>query len=154
MHLSDYLNSTTLSDIFGLNLKSDEVIDLLERFEMNVVYDFDRLREGTSDHYSCAALAEGFELRFDERQVLETIWCYTRERHGYSIIDSNCIGAFIPATLAEAKGHAIATGQVFSESPSGSGVTSWLRLEGANMWTHYEFVADKLSLVTLMRPWN
>lgn len=154
MHLSDYLNGTTLSDIFGLNLKSDEVIDLLERFEMNVVYDFDRLREGTPDQYSSAALAEGFELRFDERQVLETIWCYTRERHGYSIIDSNCIGAFIPASLAEAKGQAIATGQGFSESPSGSGVTSWLRLEGANMWTHYEFVDDNLSLVTLMRPWN
>jgi hypothetical protein len=154
MHLSNYLNGTVLSDIFGLNLKSDEVIDLLERFEMSVVYDFDRLREGTPDQYSSAARTEGFELRFDDRQVLETIWCYTRERNGFSTIDSICIGAFIPASLAEAKGHAIATGQVFSESSNGNGASSWIRFEGADMWTHFEFVDGNLSLITLMRPWN
>jgi hypothetical protein len=46
MHLQNYLNGTHLADLHGLNLKSDEVIDLLERFKMDVIYDFDRLHEG------------------------------------------------------------------------------------------------------------
>ena len=34
-----------LSSLIGLSLKSDEVIELLEHYEISVVYDFDRLNE-------------------------------------------------------------------------------------------------------------
>ncbi|MBV1776667.1 hypothetical protein KSF73_13200 [Burkholderiaceae bacterium DAT-1] len=150
MNLSSYLNGTKLKDFFELNLKSDEVTDLLERFDMDVVYHFDRLREGTADYYSSATHTEGFELRFDERQVLETIWCYIRERSGFSKIESGSIGCFVPDTFEEIKALAISSGQRFSESANGA----WLRLEDDEIWTHYEFNDGGLSLITLMRPWH
>jgi len=143
-----HLNGSKLKDIFELNLKSDEVLDLLECFDMDVIYHFDRLNEGTPDYYSSATHAEGFELRFDERQVLETIWCYVQEREGFSKIDLGYIGVPVLETFDEAKARATASGQRFSESASGA----WLRLEDDEMWTHYEFTAGGLSLVTLMRP--
>ena len=154
MKLPDYRNDSKLKELFGLHLKSSEVIDLLETSGMDVIYQFDRLNEGVSDSYSSASPAEGFEFRFDERQVLETIWCYIRQRDGFSKIDSNCIGTFIPSSLTEVKAHAVATGQRYSESLTGSAERTWLRLEEAAMWTHYEFIDGELSLVTLMRPWN
>ena len=36
----------------GMCLKSDEVIDLLEGYDLPVQYHFDRLHEGESDSYS------------------------------------------------------------------------------------------------------
>ncbi|XHS78568.1 hypothetical protein ACFJGW_00950 [Burkholderiaceae bacterium UC74_6] len=150
MRLSSYLNGTTLKDLFELNLKSDEVTDLLDRFDMDVVYHFDRLREGTADYYSSSARAEGFELRFDDRQVLETIWCYVRERSGFSRMESECIGCFVPGTREEMRARVIASGQRFSESADGD----WLRVEDDEVWTHYEFSSGGLALITLMRPWR
>lgn len=54
MQLRNYLNGTHLVELHTLNMKSDEIIDLLERFKIDVIYDFDRLREGTADQYSAS----------------------------------------------------------------------------------------------------
>jgi hypothetical protein len=148
MDISTYLNGTCLISIFELNMKSDEVIDLLECFDMDVVYRFDRLCEGTPDRYAAAARSEGVELQFDERQVLETIWCYIVGRDGFSPIDSSCIGVFIPSSITEAQNYAVSTEQQFTKTDT------WFRLECSEMWIHYEFIESKLSLITIMRPWQ
>jgi len=154
VYLSLYLKGTYLSDLFDLNMKSDEIMDLLEHFDMEVVYEFDRLGEGTPDSYSTSSHEEGFEFRFDEHQVLETIWCHIRERDEFSPIEVSCIGVYLPASMSEARNHANSTGERITESEPDEGSSSWIRVERAQLWVHYQFDDGKLSLVTLMRPWR
>ena len=154
MQLSSYLNGPHLVDLHELNMKSDEVIELLEHFDMDVIYDFDRIHEGTADHYSSLATAEGFELRFDEHQVLETIWCYIRQRGKFLPIDPAAIVVFIPDTVEDANRHATGDGARVSDTSPGPDAQAWLRVESDTLWVHYEFSGGALALVTLMRPWE
>lgn len=62
----------------------DALMELLEHHDMEVVYQFDRLHENTPDACSSAARSAGFELRFNERQSLETIWCHMKARDGFA----------------------------------------------------------------------
>jgi len=136
-----------LASYLGENLKSDSVIEVLEHFDMEVVYDFDRLHENTPDAYSSAAESAGFEFRFDDRQVLCTIWCYIRPYSGVSAIDQDVIGASCFRDFAEAKSHAAKTGTKTSQSKDGAG---WIRFEYDNVWIHYQFSEGELTRVTLM----
>jgi hypothetical protein len=49
MHLRAFLGDYPLVSFFKQPLQSNDVIKLLERFAIDVIYRFDRLREGTSD---------------------------------------------------------------------------------------------------------
>lgn len=62
MSLRNYLNGAHLVDFHDLHMKSDEVMDLLERFGIDVIYDFDRLREGTPDHTPLRRLTKDFNF--------------------------------------------------------------------------------------------
>jgi hypothetical protein len=114
---------------------------------MDVIYNFDRLHEGTPDQYSAAAPDEGFELGFDERQVLTTIWCYIRARNQFAPIEPEMVGVYSPETWADAKEYALSENARHSENPG-----AWLRIERDELWVHYEFSGDVLALVTLMSP--
>jgi hypothetical protein len=152
MSLRNYLNGTHLVGYHEQRLKSEEVIELLTHLDIDVVYQFDRLQEGTPDTYTASSQSQGFEFRFDEKQVLDTIWCYIRPRGRFVAIDSTTIGVFIPGSHAEAKRHAQKSEKRFSESePKPS---SHVRIERESLWIHYEFTDGALSLVTLMRPWE
>ena len=152
MDLRNYLNGAHLIDFHHLKLKSDDVIGLLERFRMDVIYNFDRVREGRPDRYSASSPAEGFELRFDEHQIVDTIWCYVRPRGRFEAIDPTTIGVYIPASHLDARRHATESEKRFSESSLES--PSYLRVERESLWIHYEFSGGALSLVTLMAPWE
>ena len=65
-----------LLPLFGMSLKDDDVIDILDDMEMDVIYDFDRLHEGQPDKYWAAAQTAGIQLRFDEAQILDTIFLH------------------------------------------------------------------------------
>ena len=153
MELGDYLNGSHLIDYHNQALKSDDVVKLLERFGLEVIYRFDRLSEGTPDAYSVSAESEGFELRFDEHQTLETLWCYIRKRGSFSPIEPDCIGVFIPDSLAAARRHAKSGGHPSQEGGSES-AKAYVRIDGPRASVHYEFDKGKLSLVTIMRPWE
>ena len=59
-----------LLPLLGRQLKDDDVIAILEGFEMEVVYDFDRLHEGQPDKYWASSEPAGFQLGFDAGQTL------------------------------------------------------------------------------------
>jgi hypothetical protein len=147
-----FMGQYTLTSFFGQVLKSRDVVDLLERFELDVIYDFDRVQEGTPDAYHVSAHELGLEMKFDEKQILETLWCYVKPRGKFAAIERECIGVFIPKTHAEAKGLAIKSGNPYQSDDSGE--STYVRLDGPTMWVHYEFVRGELSLVTIMRPWE
>ncbi|WP_459199262.1 hypothetical protein ACQVRX_01540 [Ralstonia pseudosolanacearum] len=138
-----------LASYLGKNLKSDSVIEVLEHFDMDVIYDFDRLHENTADSYSSSAKSAGFEFRFDERQVLSVIWCYIRPRSGLAAIDKDVMGVPSFREFAEAKSHALKAGIKTSQSKDDAG---WIRFEHDNVWIHYEFSGGQLALVTLTLP--
>lgn len=140
-----------LVNLLGCDLKSDPVIKLLESFDMEVIYDFDRLHENVPDRYSSSAETAGFELRFNEQQVLETVWCYVQPRHGFAAVDTSLVGVPCFSTFLEAQSYAKAHGVKTSEAQDGA---AWIRLDYPHAWHHYEFSSSQLALVTLMVPWD
>ena len=136
-----------LAEYIGQQLKSDAVIELLEHFDVNVIYDFDRLHENTPDSYSASAKQAGFEMRFNDDQVLDVIWCFIQPRHGYSPVDQETIGVPLLDSFLDAKSYARESGLETSEADDGA---SWLLVEYENLSIHYEFSEGHLGLVTLM----
>lgn len=134
-------------------MRSRDVVDLLERFDLDVIYNFDRLEEGEPDTYTVRAAAEGFELRFDEKQRLEVIWCHVLDSDSFAPIDTDCIGVFIPDSMADAKRHAASTGHPVRIS-EGVGTSGFVRVDAPDKWVHYEFQDGELRMVTIMRPWE
>jgi hypothetical protein len=55
-------------------LKSDELIGLIELYDLNILYHIDTLHENIPDSYSVRADKLAFELLFDENQTLTTIF--------------------------------------------------------------------------------
>lgn len=130
--------------LLGQHLKSDGVIEVLEHFGMPVVYEFDRLHEGTADLYWSDAKAKGFQLRFDEQQRLDTIFLYVMPRHGFSAVDLSNSDVEMHATLDDAHqrvkqtAHAVKVGDGYVKALFG------------DKWVHYEYRDGCLSLITLM----
>jgi hypothetical protein len=153
MPLREFLGDFPLVRVFQQSLTSNDVIDLLECFDLDVVYNFDRLHEGTSDSYSVSSHVEGFELRFDEHKILETIWCYITPRGDFQAIDADCIGVQIPDSLTDARRHAKGTGFPFKDDGE-EGSSAYVRIDEPERWVHYEFHKGHLTLVTIMRPWD
>jgi len=137
-----------LFTLLHLALKSDEVIDLLELHEINVTYDFDRLNENSPDVYHASSHEAGFELRFNERQVLDTIFMYALPRDGFEPIEPSQAGVPFYRSFAEAKAAFQANAVPFIKEKVGEG---WIKGTFGEHAIHYEFnQAGALSLVTIM----
>src|SRR5688500_9247368 len=63
----------TMLDI-GMQLKSEEMIELLEAHDLAVHYHFDRLDEGQEDSYTVECEELSLELHFDAAQRCTTIF--------------------------------------------------------------------------------
>jgi hypothetical protein len=133
----------------GKPLKSDEVIELLEIFDMTVVYDFDRLHENSPDAYHASAQAGGFQFGFDENQMLNVIWCYVHPSEAHAAVDPDTLGTPAFDSFALAQDYARNNGIRTAQSQSGEG---WIRLEYDTAWVHYEYRDGRLALVTMSLP--
>jgi hypothetical protein len=142
-----------LIDLLGRQLKDDAVVGLLELYELQVVYEFDRLHENTPDYYTVQALTRGFELRFNEAQILDTVFCYITSRDGFEPIEADFVG--VP--MYESIGTAAAAAQRLAVKVTRKDgvkflgrVTSWIRLEHKRQSWHFEYSNDALARVTLI----
>ncbi|RYH57509.1 MAG: hypothetical protein EON54_11795 [Alcaligenaceae bacterium] len=147
----------SLVDLLGKRLKDDVVLRFFDHFAVgDVVYVFDRLHEGTNDEYRANAKASGFELVFDQDQVLETAFCYASQTDGFASVDPAVAGVPFFSSAAEAEsaamdaGHRCAKGT--ADVPALGLKTSWVRHERGDACVHYEFRSSALALVTLSRP--
>ena len=118
-------------------------------FDMQVIYEFDRLHENSPDAYYASAYEGGFQLGVDEHQVLNVIWSYVSPAEGHSAVDLNTLGTPAFDRFALARDYAQQKGIRITQSPSGEG---WIRLEYDTAWVHYEFTDGRLARVTLSRP--
>jgi hypothetical protein len=145
----------TLIEYIGLGLKADEVVDLLEQHDMEVIYRFDRLHENSPDEYSSAAPEAGFQLSFDENQVLTTVFCHVKGRDGFAPVDPAMVGVAILPTPAAARATGERDGMncLFKDGVRFLGRTlSWVSFEVGHRKIHYEYEDDGLALITLSRP--
>lgn len=144
-----------LSALLGRRLKDDEILEVLEAYQIEkVIYDFDRHHENMADAYWAAATNAGFQLRFDQHQALGTIFCYIAAEEGFSPISPQIIGAPIYRSFDEAEAACKAAGLKYSVSDPKNGPKFhklWLRVDSPERRTHYQFKGGALSRVTLMR---
>jgi len=134
--------------LLGKALKDDEIIDILERYGVEVVYSFDRLHENSPDIYWAPIKSAGIELRFNEHQLLEAIFCYVSPREGFSAASTETIGVPVFASFALAEQACLRNGVNYQVSaPPGH----WLKVLGSGYDTHYAFDGGCLSMVTLMQ---
>ncbi len=146
-----------LSSYLGGRLKDDSVLELLECHDLEVIYHFDRIHENTPDFYTSSCLEGGFELRFDENQILSTVFCYIDPRDGFSPIEASIVGVPLYGSLADAQTAAsqFQVAITVRENVESLGrVFSWVRLEFSDHWRRYEYSSGSLSEVTLMLPWK
>lgn len=124
----------------GTQLKSDEMIDLLETYDLSVLYEFDRLHEGESDSYTVESEELSLALRFDEHQSCTTIFVFAPAvATGKKFVSFPELES--PAEIeAYAARHAL-------KLRKGRG---WLRCDGPERCVHYEFEGDELTKVTIM----
>lgn len=142
-----------LVDYLRLHIKSDEILELLEHFAMDVIYHFDRIHENTPDYYDSSAREAGFELRFDERQVLTSIFCYSQPFGEFKSIGGDIVGVPMFESVDAAKAHASKSNIKITEPLRDSKLSgAWIRLEHPQSWHHYGFTEKRLTLVTLMVP--
>ena len=145
-----------LSTLLGRKLKDDEVLRILRDYHVDeVIYDFDRHHESTEDVYWAAARQAGFQLRFNQDQILDTIFCYFIANEGFSPVSTRIVGAPIYTTFDEAEVSCRRISQSYSVSDSRDGPKFhklWLCAETSERRTHYQFKDGALILVTLMLP--
>jgi hypothetical protein len=144
-----------LCNLLGKPLKSDEVLEVLRDFDLVITYNVDVLRENSADSYTASSPDCGFDLKFDEKQILETIFCYIDTRRERRPVDPSLVGAPLYGTIEEAKAAASASGTL---TVSRDGIhafdrtVSFVRFDHTTHSCHYEYQDDKLAMVTLMIP--
>jgi hypothetical protein len=147
------MSDDTLRALLNRALKSDEILEWLRDEDMEVIYDLDRLQEGSPDRYWAAAHSAGFQLCFNEDQLLRTIFCYVQADEGFSPIDTARVGVPIywtfdaAAEAAQSQGLSYLTSDA-DEDPEMAGL--WLRMDLPDCTVHYQFGAGELRLITLM----
>ena len=142
--------------LLGSGMKSDEVLEILEHFELTVIYDFDRTHENMDDLYWASAKSAGFELRFNAHQILDTIFLYAQVRDGFSPIDRTIAAVPFFATFDDANTALRAQGLDFRTSPGEMGSPGykwWIKANHGTHTVHYQYNREgELAVVTVSWP--
>jgi hypothetical protein len=141
--------------LLGRHLKDDQVIELLELYNMDVVYDFDRLHENTPDKYWAASKAHGFPFRFTGEQRPETIFLYVASVDGFSAINRSEIDVPLFDGVSEVEAHCTVNGFRFARGHLGPGALAerdWGRVDTDEWSAHYDFRQGGLTLISLSLP--
>ncbi len=128
-------------------------MDLLETWDVDVIYEFDRTHENMPDLYWAAIKEKGIQLRFNQDQILDVIFVYLKEKEGFCIADPDFAGIQRFESYNEVnkkalnEGVEVTTGEAdfFGEK------TKWIRLEYPSHSVHYSFDPEKPDKVTLQK---
>ncbi len=134
--------------LLNRKLKDEIIMDLLERHEVEVIYEFDRTHENLPDVYWANIKQGGVQLRFNDKQILDTIFCYIKMRDGFEPIVPDDIGVPIFSSFDEAEQDCKKRGVKYTVPPSSK---TWLKVEDSEGDVHYEFQDGLLAMVTLMQ---
>jgi hypothetical protein len=138
--------------LLGKALKSDEVIDVLECFDMSVTYDFDRSHENIDDLYWAASKDAGFQFRFNKDQVLDVVFVYLVPREGFGAIDRSLLDVQVFETFEEAESYSVEGKTPYKASPGepdAKGYRWWIKLDHGRYTAHYQFKEGRVTMLTL-----
>jgi len=141
-------------DLFGKQLKSEDVIDVLEADELEVIYSFDRLKENQPDQYWVASKAQGVQMGFNEDQILDTLFFYIEPDEGFSPCRLDSIGVPVFDSQDSAKKYATQLNLPMMEGEVDFlGVyRKWIKIDFDSHFLHSEFWGDKLHRVSAFLP--
>ena len=145
----------TLSELLGLSLKSDPVLELISEHGLTVILHADHTHENLRDSYSVAAREMGFELGCDAEKIIRTVWCSLRANDGFRPIDPEIIGIPLFDTIAAvvAHGNELGAAVEMRENVEFLGEkSSWAKILFPSAHNHYEFDDEGLKRVTMMSP--
>jgi len=137
-------------DLLGTPLKSEFLFDLLETYDVQVVYGYDRTHENLPDEYHAEVSELGLQFVFDENQMLRTLFMTPMEITTFNPFeDDERVRRF--ASKADAREYAKENDVPTSEGESDfmGERRDWIRFEGATHSVHYEFVDSALKMITL-----
>lgn len=137
--------------LLKLHLKSDVMRDLLEAWDAQVVYEYDRTHENIPDEYWASIHSEGVCFKFNEHQLLNCIFLYPTETEGFTPIDLSLTDIPHISSLDAAASYTDKNtlGVSSGQSELFGQLRDWIRLEYEHHWIHYEFRDNVLGLVTL-----
>ena len=142
-----------LIPLIGANLKGDAIINLLELWDCDVIYDFDRLHEGTPDQYWVSVYGEGLQFLFDNFQKLKCIFVHVKPTDTDGLRSANLADTDIPRlnSIDDVRAYAESNGLQLSEGQAElfDQARDWVRIEYINYSIHYEFRNGLLGLVTV-----
>jgi hypothetical protein len=137
--------------LLGTALKSDELLDFLEMHDVEVIYDFDRTHENMPDQYWATAKELGIQMRFDEKQVLRTIFLFLTQDGGFTPADLTDSDLVIYESKAAVREHAAKY-----KIPTTEGETEflgakrdWIRFDFPDHAIHYDFGDGPLKKISL-----
>ncbi len=140
-------------NLLGKQLKDDIVMEILEHYDIDVVYDFDRTHEDMEDVYWAASKGNGFQFRFDENQKLDVIFLYMVAREGFTPISKNEIDVPIYGSFSNAKNDFEANNLEYlmppCEDPADPWYQRWIKTSNGVYTRHYEFKDNDLRMITL-----
>lgn len=137
-------------DLLGTPLKSEFLFDLLETYDVQVVYEYDRTHENLPDQYHAEIPDLGLQLVFDDNQMLRTLFMTPVEITTFNPFeDDDRIRMF--ASKSEARDHAKENDVTTSEGEADfmGERRDWIRFERPSYSVHYEFVDSALKMITL-----
>jgi len=141
------------SQLLGNQLKDDSITELLEHYDIDVTYDFDRTNEGMEDVYWAASRENGFQFRFNEAQQLDVVFLYLVPLEGFTPIPFGEIDVPIYDSFSAAKSAFTKEGLNFvispSDDPNDDWYQRWIKATRGSCTTHYEFEDKKLRMITL-----
>lgn len=139
-----------LIPLIGLGLKEPQIVEILDHFKVDVIYDFDRLFENQPDVYWAHLYSEGLLFRFNARQHLDTIFIYLKPTTEFAAHSYEESGIQIFSSLEEAREFAESKGAEFTTSSGKEGIPVWIRIAHPTCFVHYQFGSEGLSMVTIM----
>jgi hypothetical protein len=140
-----------LSKLLNFSLKSDELIELFEHYDVDVIYSYDRLHEGMEDNYFGSINELGLQFSFDENQILKTIFIYVNGNEEFEKANLSEFEISAYADKLSVINYAKENGIECTDGEAsfmGENRT-WAKLTLSNYSIHYEFREGILGLVTL-----
>jgi len=137
-------------DLLGTELKSEFLHDLLETYDVEVVYEYDRTYENLPDEYRAEIPDLGLEFVFDKSQVLQTLFMKPVEVATFNPFENDeRIRKFEskPEALRYAKENGVAISEGASDFMGEQ--RDWIRLDSDSHSIHYEYVNSTLNMITL-----
>ena len=144
-------------NLIGINLKDDVMLEILEHYDIEVIYDFDRTHENMEDRYWVTSEQNGFQFRFNENKELDVIFLYLSEEDGFTPIDKADLGLPVYETFdnAETSFSENKIPYIQSQGEPGSEMyKAWIKASFNNYTVHYQFEENIINMVTISAQKN